>query len=113
MTNWGVESLSRAYAIKSQRLLDLFAQELRREPLTDPRGICGVAHSSSCAKICGATTCVFIAETRLSEDVPGPGGTSDSSPTFQRWVQCRETASPEGTAEIEIQAPQAKTQRSG
>lgn len=31
---------------------------------------------------------------------PCPGGTCDNSPTFQRWVDTPNPASPEGTVEI-------------
>ena len=30
-----------------------------------------------------------------------PGGTSENSPAFQRWVGCQRVASPEGTAEVQ------------
>jgi len=38
---------------------------------------------------------------RISDDSldPCPGGTSDNSPAFQRWVEVSREVSPEGTAE--------------
>jgi len=51
-------SLAKAVTIQldQSRLLDLFAQELRRSPLTYHITDMRAAHFSSCAKICCATT---------------------------------------------------------
>src|ERR1051326_7621512 len=37
---------------------------------------------------------------RFAWSEPGPGGTDENSPAFQRWVGCGRRVSPDGTAEI-------------
>ncbi len=51
--------------LRGKRLLGLFAQELRRSPLTDPWQDMLAAHSSSCAKIRFAITSLSTALLRL------------------------------------------------
>ncbi len=88
----------RHHSLCAKGMQEGFLQKQRTETKEDPP-----CRSQRAGKVSCTPSSVGTDRTETgrspSEDVPGPGGTFDNSPTFQRWVQWPEIVSPEGTAE--------------